>query len=210
MCMRSIKITGIACLLLLTSASLQAQTFAEWWSQKKTQKKYLIEQIAALQVYVGYARKSYEIAGTGLSTIRDITNGEFKLHELFITGLKKVSPAIRSDVRIAEIIAMQLAILKTFNGLSNGFSGEHRDYVLDVKAGLINECLNDLGELYLVITSGKAEMSDDERIQRLNRIYADMQDKSAFTQDFLKKATMFLQLQQAEERSIDQLRRYYE
>lgn len=210
MCMRSIRTMGIACLLLLLSASLQAQTFAEWWSQKKTQKKYLIEQIAALQVYLGYAKKGYEIAGTGLSTIRDITSGEFKLHDLFITGLKKVSPAVRSDVRIAEIIGMQLAILKTFNGLVDGFSGEHREYILDVKAGLIAECLNDLEELYLVITSGKAEMSDDERLQRLNRIYADMHDKSAFTQDFSGKAAMFLQLRQAEQRSVDQLRRYHE
>ncbi|WP_146198740.1 hypothetical protein [Pararcticibacter amylolyticus] len=208
--MKSIKIIPVCCLLLLASLSLQAQTFAEWWSQKKTQKKYLIEQIAALQVYLGYAKKGYEIAGTGLSTIRDITNGEFKLHELFITELKKVSPAIRNDVRIAEIISMQLDILKTFNGLASGFSGEHLEYVLDVKAGVINECLNDLEQLYLVITSGKAEMTDDERIKRLNQIFDAMQDKSAFTQDFYNKADLFLRLQEAEKRSTSQLRRYHE
>jgi len=208
--MRSIKILATGCLLLFISASLQAQTFAEWWSQKKTQKKYLIQQIAALQVYLGYAKKGYEIAGTGLSTIRDITSGEFKLHDLFITGLKKVSPAIRNDIRIAEIIAMQLAILKTFNGLAAGFNGEHLEYIRDVKAGIIADCLNDLEELYLLITSGKAEMSDDERIERLNRIYADMQDKSAFAQDFYNKADLFLRTREAEQRSTDQLRRYYE
>lgn len=208
--MRSIKILATGCLLLLISASGQAQTFAEWWSQKKTQKKYLIQQIAALQVYLGYAKKGYEIAGTGLSAMRDITSGEFKLHDLFITGLKKVSPIIRNDVRIAEIIAMQLAILKTFNGLAAGFNGEHLEYIRDVKAGIVTGCLNDLEELYLVITSGKAEMSDDERIERLNRIYADMQDKSAFAQDFYNKAGLFLRLREAEQRSTDQLRRYYE
>jgi len=44
-------------LLLVVSAgsNLQAQTFAEWFQQKKTQKKYLLQQIAALQVYIGSA-----------------------------------------------------------------------------------------------------------------------------------------------------------
>ena len=207
--MRSIKIFVLA-LLMLVSTGLQAQTLSEWIRQKKTQKKYLIEQIAALQVYLGYAKKGYEIAGTGLSTIRDITGGEFKLHDLFITGLRKVSPAIRSDVRIAEIISMQLAILKTFNGLASDFKGDHLDYVLDVKAGVITECLNDLEELHLVITSGKAEMGDDERLERLNRIYASMQDKSAFTQDFYNKAIMLLNMQRSEQNALEQLRRYYE
>lgn len=207
--MRSIKIVGIV-LLMLVSAMLQAQTLSEWVRQKKTQKKYLIEQIAALQVYLGYAKKGYEIAGTGLSTIRDITGGEFKLHDLFIRGLKKASPAIRSDVRIGEIIAIQVSIFKAFNGLASGFKGDHLDYVLEVKAGVITECLNDLEELYLVITSGKAEMADDERLERLNRIYASMQDKSAFTQDFYNKASMLLNLQRSEQNAIEQLRRYYE
>ncbi|MCH5688762.1 conjugal transfer protein TraI [Niabella sp. W65] len=47
-------------LLLVVSAgsNLQAQTFAEWFQQKKTQKKYLLQQIAALQVYIGYAKKA--------------------------------------------------------------------------------------------------------------------------------------------------------
>jgi len=208
--MRSIKIIATACLLLLVSVSLQAQTFAEWWSQKKTQKKYLIEQIAALQVYAGYAKKGYQITGTGLSAIRDITNGEFKLHDLFITGLKKVSPAIRNDARIAGIITMEVEIIKTFNGLAAGFSGEHQDYVRAVKDGVITGCLDDLEALYFIITSGKAEMNDAERLERLDGIYQAMQDRSAFTQDFYNKADLFLRMQKTEQRSADQLRRYYE
>ncbi len=207
--MRSIKIFALG-LLMLVCSGLQAQTLSELIRQKKTQKKYLIEQIAALQVYLGYAKKGYEIAGTGLSTIRDITGGELRLHDLFITGLNKVSPVVRNDVRIAEIISMQLAILKSFNRLASDVKGDHLDYVLEVKAGVITECLNDLEELYLVITSGKAEMGDDERLERLNRIYASMQDKSAFTQDFNNKASLLLNLQQSEQNAIEQLRRYYE
>ncbi|ULT42931.1 conjugal transfer protein TraI [Niabella defluvii] len=65
-------------LLLVVSAgsNLQAQTFAEWFQQKKTQKKYLLQQIAALQVYIGYAKKGYNIAKDGLNTIGGFTRGE--------------------------------------------------------------------------------------------------------------------------------------
>jgi hypothetical protein len=34
-----------------------AQTWSEWFSQKKTQKKYLLEQVAALKIYAGYLKK---------------------------------------------------------------------------------------------------------------------------------------------------------
>ncbi len=207
--MRSIRLLGLSLLMLVSFAS-HSQTVAEFLRQKKTQKKYLIQQIAALQVYLGYAKQGYEIAGTGLGMIRDITGGEFKLHELFITGLKKVSPAIANDLRIGEIISMQVEILRSFRGLSAGFSGDHLDYVLEVKAGIVADCLKDLEELYLVITSGKAEMHDDERLARLDRIYLEMLDKRAFTQDFFNKASMFLRMQKAEQKSIEQLRRYYE
>jgi hypothetical protein len=42
--------TVIGSLLLLQSLGSSAQTFAEWWKQGSTQKKYLLQQIAALQV----------------------------------------------------------------------------------------------------------------------------------------------------------------
>lgn len=35
----------------LCCGPLPAQSFSEWFKQKKTQKKYLLEQIAALQMY---------------------------------------------------------------------------------------------------------------------------------------------------------------
>ena len=36
----------------------------------------------------------------------------------------------------------------------------------------------------MVITSGQLEMTDDERIKRIEKIYLDMQDKFAFTASF--------------------------
>jgi len=207
-----ILLFGALVLITTTAPGCRAQTWAEWFSQKKTQKKYLVQQIAALQVYIGYAKKGYEIVGSGLQTVRDISNGEFNLHNVFITGLKQVSPAIRNDLRIAEIIALQLGMLKSFGVLKStgGLSADQLLYVAEVANGVISACYHDLEELLLVITSGKLEMSDDERLSRLNGIYERMLEKSAFTQNFCGEAKLLIRQRALELETVEKLRRYYE
>lgn len=191
---------------------VQAQTFAEWWNQKKTQKKYLVQQIAALQVYMGYLQNGYNIVHSGLTSIKDITNGEFHLHDAYISSLKRVNPVIRDDRRIDEIIAMREYISEAFNHVvvSSLLPTVYLDYLRSVQAVVNAECDRDMDELLLVITSGKLEMKDDERIERLNKVYLAMQDKTAFTQHFCNEAALFIRKRSGEERSIDQLRRYYD
>ena len=193
-------------------APASAQTFAEWFSQKKTQKKYLLQQIAALQVYIGYAKKGYEIVGSGLQTVRDITSGEFGLHNAFISGLKKVSPTVRNDVRVVKIIDAQVSIIKAFGTIKShkGFSADQLSYISRLADGVISECYTDLEELLLVITSGKLEMKDDERLKRLNAIYERMLDKSSFTQSFCGDARLMIRQKEMEQHAIDNLRWYYE
>ena len=71
------------CLLNITA--LKAQTFSEWFRQKKTQEKYLIQQIAGLEVYAGYLKKGYKIFDTGSKTISKIKSGDLNMHQLFLT-----------------------------------------------------------------------------------------------------------------------------
>lgn len=215
--MELIKIKGwlrvLASVFMLCVFSFQhvkAQTFAEFFSQKKTQKKYLLQQIAALQLYIGYAKKGYDIASSGLNTVRDITNGEFSLHGTFLSSLKAVSPAIRNNAKVAEIIALQIAIGSAFNGIGNsGLSLSDKLYLQDVKEHLMEECVKDLEELLLVITSGKVEMTDDQRIKRLDRIYLSMRDKSAFAQNFSNQVGILIRQRANEQKEIEQIRRYY-
>ncbi|WP_316753275.1 hypothetical protein [Pedobacter gandavensis] len=210
---RLIKIIVLTCLLsALTVQISQAQTFAEFFKQKKTQKKYLLQQIAALQVYIGYAKKGYDIANSGLQTIKDITGGEFSLHSAFITSLKTVSPVIRKHIKVAEILEYQIRIGKVFGTVkySPYLTTSNQLYVLSVHEKVINECGKDLEELLLVITSGKVEMSDEERMRRLDSIYESMVDKYAFTMDFIGQVMVMINQAEKEEQFINQLRRNYE
>lgn len=211
---RNVLILVLAALLLTAAAapSCRAQTFGEWFNQKKTQKKYLLEQIAALQVYIGYAKKGYELVGSGIETIRDITSGEFGLHNAFVSGLKKVSPVIRDDVRVAEIVAMELEIIAGFSRM-RGLEGLRVDqlmYLGSVSGLVLLGCYQDLEELLLVVTSGKVEMKDDERLVRLNGIYERMVDRSAFARYFSGQFAGLLRQQSLEAEAIERLRRYYE
>jgi len=189
----------------------RAQTFGEFFNQKKTQKKYLLQQIATLQVYLGYAKKGYDIARNGLQTVKEISGGEFSLHSAFVSSLKTVSPAIRNNVKVARIIQTQIRIAKAFDSVhrNNRLSLVDQLYIQQVQGNLIHECEKYLEELLLVITSGKLEMSDSERLRRINLIYEAISDKYAFTMDFTGQVLSLIYQADNQQESIDQLRRNY-
>ena len=85
----------------------------EWFQQKETQKKYLLQQIAALEIYYDYAKKGYDIASKELGIIRQIKDGDFNLHRDFFNALQRVNPAIANWSRVGEIINLQVKILNT-------------------------------------------------------------------------------------------------
>lgn len=182
--------------LLLVSAagSLQAQTFAEWFQQKKTQKKYLLQQIAALQVYIGYAQKGYNIAKEGLTTIGGFTKGEFNLHTDYFNSLKSVNPEIKRYVKVAGIIALQIKIVQNYNltyrqiNSSDAFSNDELAYIGRVFGRLLDDCDKTLDELITITTDSKLEMKDNERIDRIDKLYLDMQDKFTFSKSFSNDA----------------------
>jgi hypothetical protein len=176
------------------AGSLKAQTFAEWFRQKKTQKKYLLQQIAALQLYIGYAQKGYQIAKEGLTTIGSFTRWEFNLHTDYFNSLKSVNPEIKHYAKVAEIIALQVKIVQDYNhtcrqiNSSNAFSSDELSYIRSVFTNLLDDCEKTLDELIAVTTDGKMKMKDDERMARVDKLYLDMQDKFTFSQSFSNDA----------------------
>lgn len=196
-------------------SGLHAQTWDEWFNQKATQKKYLLQQIATLQTYIGYVEKGYKIASSGLHTISDIKNGEFNLHEVFFSSLKTVNPKIKNAAEVAEIIMLQISIVNHFKKAiqtykaSSYFSSDEMTYIGNVYSALVADCVKDIDGLISVITDDKLQMTDDERIKQINRLYADMQDKNAFTQSFTNKAFLLAQQRQQEQNDISVTRQIY-
>jgi len=180
----------ITCITLVTFSVARAQTWGEWFNQNATQKKYLLQQIAALQVYIGYAQKGYTIAKEGLHTIGTFTGGEFNLHTVFFTSLRMVNPKIKQYGRVADIIALQLKIVQehssAYNWLSdsNAFAGSELDYIRNAFGKMLDNCENLIDELTAVTTDGQLEMKDDERMERIDKLYAQMQSNWEFCKTF--------------------------
>jgi hypothetical protein len=180
----------IVILFLLSFGHTNAQTFDEWFQQKKTQKKYLVDQIVALKVYAGYVKKGYNIVHGGLTTIENIKNGNFVLDQSFFDSKRNVNPALSNSIKVANILAYQAMIIRDFRRVYQSakadpeFTADEILYLSRVYAGMLRQCDASLAELRDIIQSGALEMTDDERMKRIDALHEDMADKYAFTQSF--------------------------
>src|SRR5258706_6765024 len=202
-------------LLALSLSHSNAQTFDEWFKQKKTQKKYLIEQIVALQVYLDYLKKGYTIAHNGLTAIENIKNGNFNLDRDFFKSLKNVKPAISNSVKVVDIIAFQYSIIHDMKDVyqfcqnNKHFTPEEVRYVARIHTSMLILCDASLSELHTIIQSDNAQMTDEERLQRIDEIHDDMKDKQAFVRAFGNDTRLLALEREKEGIEINLLRQTY-
>lgn len=171
---------------LFLCASFQyahAQFLGGIFNQNATERKYLMEQIAAIKVYLGYVKQGNDILHKGTSLIGDIKNGDLDLHKDHFAGLKKIKPALLRDGKVDAIRKMSLTMQedrKTAmrNSEQSGkFRTEELSELKKIYVSLASEADRDLEELMLVITDGQLQMTDDERIVAINRLHERMQGK---------------------------------
>lgn len=177
-------------MILFANELCQAQTFDEWFRQKATQKKYLINQIAALQVYLNYVQKGYVIAQEGLTVISRIKQGDLDLHRNFFSSLKGVNTKINSFSRVADIVSLQLKVMQIYKQvrkqINNGnlFGEKEMEYIFMVFQNVLGDCTRIVIELTAVVTANSLEMKDDERLERIDALYTSMQDSYTFSKSF--------------------------
>ena len=196
-------------ILFIVASYSRAQTFKEWFMQKQTQKEYLIEQIAALQVYVDYVEKGYDIARKGLNTIGNIKKGDLSLHTDYFNSLKSVSPAVQKYARVADIIQLQLEIMSLHKNnskqikQSGQFNAGELSYMEQVYSNFLEQSTALMDNLIQVTTTGKLEMKEDERIKRINALYNTMQDFHAFANSFYTQANVLAVQRQKEQQDVN-------
>jgi phosphopantetheine adenylyltransferase len=185
--MKRLRILLIA---MLIADIISAQTSDEWLQQKKTQIKYLVQQMTALQAYAMIAEKGYSIAKTGLNAIGNIKKGDFTLHSYYFTSLKKVNSNVKACPKIAEIIAIQLSTVKACHqqkvnmSKSGQFNSNEISFAGKVFDNLLEGCAEIIEELIAVTTDGLLQMKEDERIKNIDKLYTAMQERQQFVQRF--------------------------
>lgn len=180
----------------------QAQTFAEWFSQKKTQKKYLLQQIAALQIYSDYLKTGYGIAKGGLGSIGDKVGSEFKLHTSYYNHLKTVNTSVKNNPQVNDILRWQHDILLRLNTI------EKTTYTKKVCEALLTDCDAQLTDLQTVLSDHKVEMSDEERLRQIARMHVNMQTNYRFATKFCNEIKLINN--QQDQMDLNTLKRLYE
>lgn len=165
-----------------------------------------VEKLTQLKQILTDLKKGYDVVSKGYNSIRDLSQGNFNLHSVFLDGLMQVSPTVRNYRKVAEIISFQLSIVKEYKSAwgifqqSNLFNEEELTYLGNVYDNLFKQSLKNLDDLATVITAGQLRMSDDERLQAIDVIYDDMQDKQIFLRQF-NNSTGVLAVQRAKQQS---------
>ncbi|MEZ4945105.1 MAG: TerB family tellurite resistance protein [Cyclobacteriaceae bacterium] len=148
----------------------------------------------------------YKVLDKGYTTIKKISEGNYTLHQLFFDGLMAVNPAVRNYKRIPFIIDYQKLLLKEYQRAYNrfrqdpGFKPEELEYLANVYKFLFKASLQNIDELIMVITATKLRMTDDERMQAIDRIFFDMENKVVFLRTF-NNSTQLLAIQRARSRN---------
>ena len=164
-----------------------------------------VEKLAQLKQILNDLKKGYEIVSTGYTTIKNISEGNFNLHKVFLDGLLEVSPIVKKYKRVKDIIGDQISIVKEYKQAyqrfrqDSNFSPEEIDYLNKVYSNLFKESLKNLDALATIITANKLRMSDEERLKAIDGIYTEMQDKLQFLRHFNNNTTL-LAIQRARER----------
>jgi hypothetical protein len=190
-------------LIYTSSYSASAQ------SQEAQQLLLNWEKLAQLKAILQNMYDGYEVVSKGYNTIKDISQGNFSLHQVFLNGLLEVSPlcGIISELQTlspsSEASCRNTKKLLIISRSSSSFTSEEINYMGKVYTNLFQQSLKSLNELIMVITAGTLRMSDDERLKAIDKIFTDMQDKLTFLRSFNSSTKMLAVQRDKEQSQID-------
>jgi hypothetical protein len=172
-----------------------------------------IEKLAQLKSILKDLYKGYEIISAGYHTIKNISEGNFNLHQAFLGGLLAVNPAVKNYKRVLAIMDYQGRIVSEYKSAFNRFKqGGHFNpdeiaYFGNVYNQLVNRSLKNIENLLNVLTAGALRMSDAERLHAIDGIYADTREELGFLRVFNNSASLLAVQRAKEGNDVEDLRR---
>ena len=208
--MKSIRL-GLFWMMVLLVAGLRVV------AQSSEAKQLLLntKKLSQLRNILTDMKKGYQILSKGYGSVKDIAQGNFSLHEVFLDGLLVVSPEVKKYRRVSDILRVQKFIVSEYRSAlgafrsADVFKADELAYLGRVYKGLFNASLQNLEDLAMVITSSKLRMNDEERLAAIDRIFADTSDKLTFLRSFNQRATLLFHQKKKEKREIESLKAYY-
>lgn len=192
----------IICIAIVLCTNIKSFSQAE-----ETQQLILnVEKLAQLKEILTGLYNSYEVLHSGYTAIKNVSEGNFSLHQQFLDKLQQVSPLVRKYKKVGDIVRYQITILKEYKLAYNRFKSDRNfgaselRYLSAVYRNLFDQSLKNIDALLTVLTASKLRMSDDERLERIDKLFDDMQDKLSFLRHF-NKNTNLLAIQRVKEKN---------
>lgn len=199
--------------MVVKTLHAQAQTTDEWLKQKETQVKYLVEQIGALNVYAGVLNKGYSIARNGLANVFNSKTGDYRQHSAYFLSLWKVNPGVRDYTKVLSIQQMKGEIEKQYlsarSSTNKILNDREISYINSVYTALIDGCKDLVAELQMLLGDDELQLKDDERIQRIDKIYSAVQDRYQFAQSFANEIKLLCAARLKEENEVSKIHFLY-
>ena len=176
--------------ICLQSIAASAQTWDEWFEQKKTQIAYLEKQIAELQIYIVDLEKGYQVVQKGMQVIHDIKQGDFNMHSSYFASLSSVNPVIGNSSTVAgcqSLIAQinaQIQQVTSAVAPSSVYTAADKTYIAQVLQTLQTNVGANLSNLSALASGSGFSLQDQQRQTRIDAIHADLESQYRFIQHF--------------------------
>jgi hypothetical protein len=200
----------LICYLAFLSLNSHAQTFAEWWKQKETQKRYLTEQIAALSAYGAVLRDGYETVSQGLGLVHTLQDGDYGQHQGYFNSFSSVNPQIKNQPEAEQTLKIYFKTQQLTQQIpsklfpSQYFTGPEEQVIRHVLLAIQKDSDQILTELEELLEEGRLQMSDTERLKQLSGINDRMQEVYGYTVRFYQDCQDVSLSRQNESESIRQ------
>ena len=154
------------------------------------------QKLTELKSILSELKTGYQILSTGYETIRSISEGNFNLHNAFLSALLAINPAVKNYKHVADIISYQSSIVSEYRSAFNRFKQDKHftpdeiGYLGTVYGNLFDQSLNDIINLTNVLTANKMRMSDDERLHAIDGIYSTSKEQLMFLRSFNNSTTL--------------------
>ncbi|OYD41824.1 hypothetical protein [Sphingobacterium cellulitidis] len=170
----------IFCFVFQLPQAGQCQIVKEWIRQKKTQKEYQIQQIAAQSVYLNLVDEGKDLLQSGLGSIQEAKKDVFSLHQLFFKSMGIVNPHLKGDPIVSMILDMQANVVKhciyakELLKSTDKLPDKEGQYIKDISSNILVVSVELLEGLTYIMKNDEVQLDDGQRLQRLLVLHKEM------------------------------------
>src|SRR5258708_17693722 len=148
-------------ILITLTVCLSLSGLRTWVAQSDEAQQLLLnwEKLQELEKILDNMYVGYKILDKEYTTIKNISEGNYTIHQLFLDGLRAVNPAVRNYKRIPFIIDYQKLLVKEYKNAYNRFrndphfSPQEIEYMANVYNYLFTASLRNIDDLVMITTA---------------------------------------------------------